>query len=261
MIKEASQIIVAMPAKAAGSTMKAFTHLCMQRTFPDNFLNDENKVINTLLLGDSIALPRLISSHMYTDKVLIKLVQRLPRSALLIYNHREETDRLKSAINQVYSRALPQFCNLNTTRVGENTTCHVSEKALIETIKARAWEIGLGDSQLLTRNTYEAITDNAPNMIFAHYKQAGVLQQLLAKCHCPHMLQSEVRANVATEKKVTATVHVGSNKTVDLKDWVDGKADMLQFALGLREDTSPQSLTRKMEDDMFNCESGFVRAQ
>ena len=98
-------------------------------------------------------------------------------------------------------------------------------------------------------------------MIFAHYKQAGVLQHLLSKYHCPHMLQGEVRANVAAEKKVTATVHVGSNKTVDLRDWVDEKADMLQFALGLREDTSSQSVTRKMEDYMFNCQSGFVRAQ
>ena len=66
---------------------------------------------------------------------------------------------------------------------------------------------------------------------------------------------------MAAEKKVTSTVHVGSNKTVDLRDWVDGKADMLQFALGLREDTSSQSVTRKMEDYMFNCQSGFVRAQ
>ena len=100
-------------------------------------------------------------------------------------------------------------------------------------------------------------------MIFSHYKQAGVLQQLLAKYHCPHMLHKEVRTNVATQKlkAAIARVHVGSNKTVDLKDWVDAKADMLQFALGLREDTSSQSLTRKMEDSMFNCESVFVRAQ
>ena len=71
----------------------------------------------------------------------------------------------------------------------------------------------------------------------------------------------EVRTNVATLRAAIARVHVGSNKTVDLKDWVDAKADMLQFALGLREDTSSQSLTRKMEDSMFNCESVFVRAQ
>ena len=71
-----------MPAKAAGTTMKAFTSQCMQRSFPDNILNDKDKVINTLLhvLGDSIALPRVISSHMYTDKPLIKLIQQLPRS-------------------------------------------------------------------------------------------------------------------------------------------------------------------------------------
>ena len=71
----------------------------------------------------------------------------------------------------------------------------------------------------------------------------------------------EVRANVATEKKVTARVRIDGDSEIDLKDWVDLKADMLQFALGLREDTSSQSSTRKMEDDMFNCESGFVRAQ
>ena len=92
-----------MPAKAAGSTMKAFTRQCMQRTFPDNFLNRQDEVIKTLMLGDQIALPRVILSHVYTDKPLIKLIQQLPRSALLIYNHREETDRLKSAINHVFS--------------------------------------------------------------------------------------------------------------------------------------------------------------
>ena len=157
---------------------------------------------------------------MYTDKPLIKLVQRLPRSALLIYNHREETDRLKSAINRVYSRALPQFCNLSITRVGENTTSHVSEKSLIETIKAGAWEIGLGDSRLLTRNTYEAITDNAPNMINFCTLQAG-------RCASAAVVKISFSSHAnGYQKKVTATVHVGRKKTVDLRDWVDGKADM-----------------------------------
>lgn len=89
-----------------------------------------------------------------------------------------------------------------------------------------------------------------------------MLHRLLSQYDCPHMLDGEeIRTNVATEKRVTARVHVGSNETVDLRDWVDAKADMLQFALGLREDTSSQSLTRKMEDLMFNCESGFVCTQ
>ena len=258
-IKKASQIIVAMPAKAAGSTMKSFTEQCMRTMFPDNFLNSERDVIKTLLLGDPVTPPKIISSHMYTDSPLINLIQQLPRSVLLIYIHREETERLKSAINEVYSLAKRRFCNSGIKHEGENTTCHVGEKSLIATIKAKAREIGYGDSQLLSCNTHFSIRENAPNMLFAHYKQAGRLQRLLAKYHCPDLLEKEVRANVADDKKVTARVQIGRHKEVDLKDWVDAKADTLQFALQLREPSSCQSLTRKMEDRLFECDVGFVR--
>ena len=45
---------------------------------------------------------------------------------------------------------------------------------------------------------------------------------------------------------------------VDLKEWVDAKANMLQFAIRMREGKSCQSKTREMEELMFTCETEFV---
>ncbi len=144
IIKQASQIVVAMPAKAAGTTMKEFTKACVKKNVPDNFLNDKNKIKKVLSESKSLSMPKIIASHLYKDQPLRTLIQQLPNSSLLIYIHREEKDRVVSAINHVYTykQIRSKFCDIEYDF--KNGTCIVGQKSLIKSIEERTWEIGCG---------------------------------------------------------------------------------------------------------------------
>ncbi len=265
-IKQASQIVIAMPAKAAGTTVKYFTKDCIGDKYdlPDNFLNNPSKegMKNVLLTGKPLEMPKVISSHMYTDTPLRSLIGQLPKSVLLLYIHREESERLKSAIKQIYAtiNLRPKLCNIAFDE--KNKTCVTGENQVIATIVDRTAEIGFGEMEILTCETYDAIKNNAPNMIFMHYKQVDKLQKMLAKYHCPHMLEEGlVQKNVAHKKEMTTLVRIGENgdDDVTLEDWIAAKADMLSFALRLRDTArSCQGSTREMEEDLFGCTTEFV---
>ena len=271
-IKQASRVIIVMPAKAAGSSLEAFMLQCVHEIFPvypypnpnPDLLRDEveRDVIETFLKGEPLEMPKLISSHI-DENTLIKMMRQLPRSVLLIYVHREENSRLKSAIKMVYSRPKlrSNYCDisLNETR----NTCITGEDKLISVIKSKDIEIRYGESEILTCDTYDALKNNAPNMLFMHYKQVDKLQLMLAKHHCPEVTSNgAIHANGADARKSVQTtmVRIGKDKDVDLEEWVEAKGDMLSYALGLREESNKcQSLTRDMEDNLFGCETEFVR--
>lgn len=79
------QVFVAMPAKAAGTSLKEFTKKCMKRNDPDNFINAPIQVRK--FLTASYGLPSIIASHLYTgDQPLIDLIQHASsRDAIIIY--------------------------------------------------------------------------------------------------------------------------------------------------------------------------------
>ena len=54
---------------------------------------------------------------------------------------------------------------------------------IINLIKMQTEEIGQGISQVLDNDIYDAIADNALNMVFANYEQSNRPQKLLAKKH------------------------------------------------------------------------------
>ena len=93
VISEARQIVVTMPAKVAGSSMKEFTTRCMNVTMPDNFANYETRSMSALV--HSLKLPVLSVSHTYSSSTLVAMMQNLPRNSVMIYLHRDETERLQ----------------------------------------------------------------------------------------------------------------------------------------------------------------------
>ena len=202
-----------------------------------------------------------MSSHVFTANSMVNLIEQLPRSTLLIYMHREESSRLKSAIKQVYSlvRLRPKICDVSF--IEEKNVCITKEDTLISVIEEQTAEIEHGEPQMLNCDTHDAIENNAPNMMFMHYKQLDKLQRLLAKYNCPHMLEEgALHINVGNEKDRTALVQVGDGKkTVHLEEWIEAKGDMLSFALNLRPPNTCQRKTREIEDDLFECETEFVR--
>lgn len=268
LLSKYKQVFVIMPAKAAGTTFKSFTRKCMVsmklNAFVDHApqLRKFEKDVDTAFRS-KLKMPTLISSHVDTARDLHELLRSATDDTLIVYIHRQETNRLLSAIKHVITS---RYCNLKTKPAGiamvrekGSKACNVEEGFLIETIRKRGVEIGMGGTPLLTCETFESIKNNSPNLVFMNYKQAGPLQKLLAKHHCPTVTK-EVRVNVGSDKKMTVSVVLGGalgnnniGTLVALEEWLSFKAPVLEYSLELKRDVSCQATTRKIERKLFAC--------
>jgi len=226
ILSKSKQVFVIMPAKAAGTSMKEFTAKCMKREEQDNFVN--HKGWKKELLTKSLRLPSLITSHAYSENPMVDLATHASRQTLIIYIHREETSRLISAIKQV---AIGYVCKERPTIIrilrqqygvdlsnfhfqNNQTHCSFDEGLIPQLVEKGVFEIGMGASRTLSCNAFDAIEQNAPNMVLVHYKQANKLQKLLAKHHCPDLLLDSkewkpIEANVDVKKTKEVYLQIG----------------------------------------------------
>ena len=232
MIAQAKQIYIAMPAKAAGSSLKAFTSECAgigMKNLPDNLLNSSPDTKKDVFTKE-LKVPSILSSHIYSDNAMVQLVKHSVRKTLLIYMHRDETDRVISAVRYIVPRHFcmkePQTASVEVT-LNNSTDCIVDELPLVNLIEEKKFEIGIGGNKILTCKTYDAIEDNAPDMVFIHYTKANQLQKLIPKHHCPDMMLK--LKNVNTKKTVRGGkgLHVRlaqGGDIVNLESWLEEKA-------------------------------------
>ena len=262
LIQSTNQVIIVMPAKAAGTSLKQFTYSCNDEKMVDNVLNYPDKLEN--LLTHTYEMPGVIASHMYQSKALINVIQNVPKDTLLVYSHRQETSRVLSGVKQVVTKG----CDGKRDRGAKfmfksEGACHITESNLINLIKQRPHEIGTSGTRLLTCETFNAIENYAPNLVFMDYKQASQLQERVAKKYCPNVRQ--VEDNVGTSKKqsyVSIPSLNGANSTVTLDDWLETKSSMLEFSLQLNRDASCVAKTRELENKLFSsCKDGFVKVK
>ena len=113
------QVFVIMPSKAAGTTFKVFTKRCMAsmklNAFVDHApqLRKFEKDVDTVFRSE-LKMPTLISSHV--DKAsLHEVLRSATDDTLIVYIHRQETNRLLSAIKHVITS---RYCSLETKLVG-----------------------------------------------------------------------------------------------------------------------------------------------
>mmetsp|Transcript_3406 Transcript_3406/g.9553 ORF Transcript_3406/g.9553 Transcript_3406/m.9553 type:complete len:340 (-) Transcript_3406:592-1611(-) len=256
LLHNVDQVYVSMPAKAAGSSMKTFATTCMNVDIPPriNLFNKKPgtnrgiRPIEKYLTAESLNPPSLIASHLYKDTEFTHLVKHSTRRSLIIYMHRDETSRILSGITQV---AQVRLCSET-----QRNACVIPEIELVAAIKKKTGEIGVGSTEILTCDSYDALDDNAPNFVFVHYKQASRLQKLLAKRFCPVELdQPTAVQNVFSEKAEIRVMLQNNNddRTVSLKEWLEAKKGLLEFSLELRESASCQAKTRAMEEKLFHC--------
>ena len=261
-ISEAAQVFVTMPAKASGTSMKAFGHKCANFHYQDNFINDKEGIKD--FLSSAIDLPKLIVSHSYWDTTLIRLAENTPNDVLNIFLYREESDREVSSIKQVVDR----FCDAGIPNVDVNdfypmtkneTHCIVeSELDLINNvIENNLWEIGVDTDSLLSCSLYDAIDNNNPNMLMVNYKQVDRLQEVLAKHLCPEVLDDlPLRMNAANQKR--EWVYVRTHKTgdlVSLDEWTKSKKQFWNWAFDDKSGKKRcRARTRELEKRMFSCE-------
>ncbi len=268
LLSKYKQVYIIMPAKAAGTTLKAFSKSCMDSAntpsfqFYDNIANKPEDM--KIALTNQLEMPTLVTSHMYDSRFISNLMEHATRDSLVIYIHREETSRLLSSIREIISS---RYC-FNTREQEEYETgisginifgdhCQVQEKTLIEVIEKRDAEIDFGGPTLWTCQTYESVRENRPNMVFLNYKKVSKLLELLSKHHCPH-ISSDVRENVGGEKQHVSVVLGGPKNRgdmVDLDDWLQAKKHLVEYALNMKTNSTCQSTIREIEDRLFACPS------
>lgn len=185
----------------------------------------------------------------------MSIVKHATRKTLTVYIHRDETERLISSIREV----ITNICK--RSKIDRNEThCILNETSVIYQIGMKKNEIGFGSTEILTCNLYEAIEQNAPNMIFIHYKQVGKLQKLLAKHHCPELIQTPSNENVGKEKSIKAYLRLQrGGDVVFLEEWFEVKKHMLEYSLKLKNQVTCQAKTRQMEDTLFSCPDEVIK--
>eukprot|EP00531_Pseudo-nitzschia_arenysensis_P012684 CAMPEP_0116151244 /NCGR_PEP_ID=MMETSP0329-20121206/19988_1 /TAXON_ID=697910 /ORGANISM="Pseudo-nitzschia arenysensis, Strain B593" /LENGTH=383 /DNA_ID=CAMNT_0003647833 /DNA_START=9 /DNA_END=1158 /DNA_ORIENTATION=+ len=272
LLAKYKQVYITMPAKAAGTTLKEFSKRCMDSPkhpkFFDNIVNFEEEM--TEAFTHQLEIPTLMASHMYFPEKISKLMEYATKNSLVIYIHREETNRLLSSIREVvvgrfcFSPKEEESVNLQSNKrpgvmvVGDN--CQVREEVLLQIIENKSNEIGIGGPRLWTCDTFESVKENRPNLVFVHYKQASKLQKLLAKHHCPSVTK-DVRENVGGEKHKVSIILKNSGDAVDLDEWLQKKKELLEYVLNTKQGVqldltgamSCQGTMRNVEDTLFAC--------
>jgi len=257
LLSKYKQVFMLMPAKSAGTSIKRFTQGCM--TSMEMPPVSDNHAITPAFFQSELKMPNLISYHIQKETIFQDVVKGATDDTLILYSHRQETNRLVSAIKNVFAE---HQCKGNTPPAGvskvNETVCHVQEGVLIERIQDRIQEIGWGSTRFLTCETFKTIKDNIPNLVFFNYKQANKLQKLIAKHHCPEIEERQV--NVASTKSMTVSVILeggeGKNNNgtlLPLEDWLRAKVPVLEYSLDLKRDVSCQATTRKIQSELFAC--------
>lgn len=251
VLNSSKQIFITMPAKSAGTSLKAFVNQCTNYEPIDNFINKQFEIRD--FMTSSLELPKIIAGHCYSSENLINLIQNTSKNTLLVFIHREETDRLRSAIKQVVTDSL---CHVN------DENCKIDESYLIsEVIQKRQDELHFGAPEILTCDVYNKIEETMPKMIFVNYKNVDKLQAAIAAHHCPEYLDKPVHANVDKEKPFSVSVALdkSTGESTSLEYWINAKGELLEWGYQLKREQSCQGTTRHMEDRLFECGSnGFL---
>mmetsp|Transcript_15438 Transcript_15438/g.19587 ORF Transcript_15438/g.19587 Transcript_15438/m.19587 type:complete len:370 (-) Transcript_15438:50-1159(-) len=273
LVASSNNIFLVMPPKAAGSSMKAFTEKCAGADGGDNPLRDDKQMED--LFHARLMPQKIITSHLpKTPKTkLVRLIQNAPRKSLVVYLHRNDSNRIISAIRYVLvTKLCGKKFGINPLIHDENnytmdgTRCIINEDHVINNIiKPKIGEIGGGSDSTLHCGVYSAIEDNFPTMVFIHYKQAEKVQKVFAKYHCPDLLNTPFRDNIGGqhegEPEIEAFLRVkkkeGGTELVELGKWLDAKRDLLEIVYQLKESNRDGKTclgkTRNMEDDLFSC--------
>ncbi len=269
LLSRYKQVFNVMPAKAAGTSSKAFAEGCM--TFANGPLLMKQKFDNILsnkqnfdeVFGLELKTPAVISSHLYSSRDFKDLLVGATGDTLIVFMYREETDRVISAIRYMYGYLICKRLGKHkgVTMVGNE--CRVQEKELmnnIERLRKKVNEITISNNQLLTCETYEIIKEHSPNVVFVNYNQFSKLQKLLSKHHCPQH-NTEVRQNVGSDLMPTSVVLEGpanNGTVVSMSDWLANKRTLLEYRFRLKDNVSCQGTTRKIERELSACSDETV---
>jgi hypothetical protein len=240
LISKYKQIHFIMLPKGGGRSFKTFALECMKSKnsvtkTKTNFIGSEDTTKK--FFTSSFELPSLTASHIHNAYALSDLVTHATKESLIIFSHRERSDRRRSAIMQVAH----ERC--------DKKNCHRTEQEMIDFIVEEKVEIKHDVNRLLNCESYKAIEDNAPNLVFMDFKQADKMTTLLAKHFCPEQKPFHVNEN---SDKFPVWVELKNGTDVHLEDWIHAKSEWFDLAFRVTG-SSCQSTTRKIENDLLSC--------
>jgi hypothetical protein len=273
LVSDAKQIFIVVPPKAAGTTLRKFVSKCIGRQVSHADLGRNEEGLEKFMV-ERLHVPKVMAGHLLREKTLLDLLQHTTKNTLLIYVHREETARLRSAIKYVVQSVV---CDKSKAAVigdwnheawgsipSNETHCEIEESTLINTvIKGRQSEISVGAPEIMTCEVYDKIERTAPKMVFLHYKQVDRLQKIIGEHHCPELNFSDerlVHENVASNKKMSVSVKLKNDeRSIGLEEWIEAKGELLEwgFFQTKKEQTCVAEM-RKMEEELFACEDEIL---
>ena len=269
-VADASNVIVVMPAKAGGSTMRRFINHC----YPGIEYNERPFHTNTGLhklqsfISSSLHLPKLIHTHIAFDSILIRLIKTVPDDFLIIFVYREESDRKVSALKQVLDDRLcgrkdPHKTLQPTIKRNETHCVYEDEEEILKSAVGEGiFEIGRNINGILSCDTHDAIEDTNPNLMMMSVSQINQLQPILAKYHCPEILPKlPINWNIASDKKEWVYVRTRENGAeVKLEEWAKSKKQFLDWAYNTDEEIQKfcRAKTRKLQNEMNRCNDQLI---
>ena len=274
LVNNTKQVFIAMPAKAAGSTLGAFvmSH-CMKdfkyvKGWEGHDFTKESIVEKMFTLN--YELPQIMASHLVggRENTLEAMAKSATDDTLIVYVHRDELDRRLSAIKQVAFHTcfrrnpeLEQYAE--GVKVDKNGDCVIEEETLIQMIKDERQEIGNGVYRALTCNFFDVVEERRPNVVILNYKQADALQRALAKRYCPDVLENSkfpFRINVAEEKKeIMIRLKSDSSRLEPITDWVEVKRNMIEWTFEMKKDAGCLDKLGETERKLLSCQDELVQ--
>lgn len=230
--------------------MKLFAKDCTGVNRDANWLYSSKRT-QQYLKQQMYTVPPFLSARISSARMFQRLLQNAITSSLVIYIHREDTDRFRSSIKQVI--ATRKYSKLDV----------VDEDAVYKEIAQKSMEIRLSGSSLLTCPVYRSIEENRSNVVFVGIDKMDDLLNLLVRNFCPSYSLSNNRAHVNQGvNKPSQLVRLGeksgrpegaTNDTVSLDEWIEAKLPLLEHAYEQRSRASCHGETRRIEQEVLAC--------
>ena len=268
-IDGSKQIIIAMPAKASGTSMISFTTACTGKYLPGATF-DREPLLNELLTY-TYETPKVIANHFQDParKGMLRLVRSTSDDTLIIILHRHETDRLVSSIREVIARycqyfyedklehQMDKYVHGFSGEKESNKKCVIDENVMLEIIKDKVIEISISTNMIFGCEEFDAIEENKPNVLVLDYKKANDLQMAIAKKHCPNLIdQLPIHNNNGNDDRHSGIFVklMSENENAPLNEWLTHKKEILEWTLDLHKESSCRGKVRDMEKVLGQCE-------
>ena len=264
----AGMTFVLPPYKAGGSSLYMFQQRCnfkpSKRMKMDKVLRDREMLKDFFELNEEV--PKFLMTHVASTDVLTDLIYHASPDSLIIFLYRNERDRLVSAVKHILEhRACASwgiFQEHYEALVAEKdvTKCLVREEALVELIRSnRPYEIGGSVRNILSCELFDLIRENDPNILFMEYSKQDELQRILAKGNCPELIPQIPMHTNTSGGPLDVFIVRADGKQVPIKEWLKGKAHLLELLTTPQSEQAGCGLERKqIEEAISFCPESTV---